>query len=127
MGGGYVNNFHADKLQPCHVTYRKNLWLAQRINFMKPDPKIFDDISRVAGGAMNVFSAMREQVMGDFRARFDEWASRMDLVPREDFDRLEALVKKLQKQLDELSGAKAPAAKKTAKPATAAKKTSGKK
>ncbi len=98
---------------------------------MKPDPKIFDDISRVAGGAMNMFSAVREQVMNDFRARFDEWASRMDLVPREDFDRLEAQVKKLQKQMDELSGAKKqPAPDKAAKPATkkpAAKKSTGKK
>ena len=85
---------------------------------MKPDPKIFDDLSRVAGGAMNVFSAFREQILNDIKARVEEVASRMDLVPREDFERLEAQVKALQKKIDgDKSAAKkaAPAAKKTVK------------
>ena len=64
---------------------------------MKPDPRIFDDLSRVAGGAMNVFSAFREQILNDIKARVEEVAARMDLVPREDFERLEAQVKELQK------------------------------
>lgn len=85
---------------------------------MKPDPKIFDDISRVAGGAMNVFSGLREQLMNDLKARFDDMASRMDLVPREDFERLEAQVKELQKRLDEVQGKPAPKKTATAKEAT---------
>ena len=88
---------------------------------MKPDPKIFDDISRVAGGAMNVFSGLREQLLNDIKARFEEMAARMDLVPRDDFDRLKAQVDALQKKVDSLSGA--PAAKtKTASPKKAAAK-----
>ncbi len=92
---------------------------------MKPDPRIFDDLSRVAGGAMNVFSAFREQILNDIKVRMEEAASKMDLVPREDFERLEAQVKSLQKKVDELTGKKT-----TAKPAAkkpAAKKPSGKK
>lgn len=90
---------------------------------MKPDPKIFDDLSRVAGGALNVFSAFREQILGDIKARVDEAASRMDLVPREDLERLELRVAALEKQLKAPSAAtpkktvkataKKPAAKKT--------------
>ncbi len=80
---------------------------------MKPDPKIFDDLSRVAGGALNVFSAFREQILGDIKARVDEAASRMELVPREDFERLEARVNMLQKKLDELTGAKKKTAAKS--------------
>ncbi len=91
---------------------------------MKPDPRIFDDLSRVAGGAMNVFSAFREQILNDIKVRMEEAASRMDLVPREDFERLEAQVKALQKRIDELSGKK-PAAKPAAK--KTAPKKSGKK
>lgn len=95
---------------------------------MKPDPRIFDDISRVAGGAMNVFSGLREQILNDVKARFDDMAARMDLVPREDFDRLEAQVKALQKRLDAAEGKTKPAAaKKTAAPKPAKKKTPGKK
>lgn len=92
---------------------------------MKPDPKIFDDLSRVAGGAMNVFSGFREQILNDIKARVEEVAARMDLVPREDFERLEAQVKALQKKID---GDK-PAPKKAApaKKKTAAKKATGKK
>lgn len=90
---------------------------------------MFDDLSRVAGGAMNVFSALREQVLGDIKARVDEAAARMDLVPREDFERLEAQVKALQKRIDELTGAKKTAAAKTAPKKTAKKSApkSGKK
>lgn len=88
---------------------------------MKPDPKIFDDLSRVAGGAMNVFSGFREQILNDIKARVEEVAARMDLVPREDFERLEAQVKALQKRID---GDK-PATKKAAP--TAAKKKPAKK
>jgi BMFP domain-containing protein YqiC len=92
---------------------------------MKPDPRIFDDLSRLAGGAMNVFSGIREQILNDVKARFDEMASRMDLVPREDFDRLEAQVKKLREEVAILKSEKPAAKAKTApKPAT---KTKGKK
>lgn len=102
---------------------------------MKPDPRIFDDLSRVAGGAMNVFSGLREQLLNDIKARFEEMATRMDLVPREDFDRLEAQVKELQKQVAALSGKKEPAQKpaaaktapKKAAPKKPAKKTGKKK
>jgi BMFP domain-containing protein YqiC len=81
---------------------------------IKPDPKIFDDLSRVAGGAMNVFSAFREQILSDIKTRVDEAASRMDLVPREDFERLEAQVKALQKKIDAMEGKKPAAAPKKA-------------
>lgn len=83
---------------------------------------------------MNVFSGLREQLLNDIKARFEEMASRMDLVPRDDFDRLEAQVKELQKQVAALSGkkpaadaAKKPAAKKAAPAKKPAKKTGKKK
>jgi len=97
---------------------------------IKPDPKFFDDIARVAGGAMNVFSGLREQIENDVKARVEEMASRMDLVPREDFDRLEAQVAALQKRVDELTGAaktSKPSSPKAGTKKTAAKKTATKK
>jgi len=87
---------------------------ARESHYMKPDPKIFDDLSRVAGGALNVFSAFREQILGDIKARVDEAADRMNLVPREDFERLEARVASLEKKLGAAAPAKKPVAKKTA-------------
>ena len=88
----------------------------------QPDFKILDDLARVAGGAMNVFSGLREQILSDVKLRFDELAARMDLVPRDDFERLVERVNALQKQVDALSGSKKtqkaadkPAASKSAK------------
>ena len=59
---------------------------------------------------MNVFSAFREQILGDIKTRVDEAASRMDLVPREDFERLEPQVTPLQKKIDAMEGKKPAAA-----------------
>jgi BMFP domain-containing protein YqiC len=86
---------------------------------IKPDPKILDDLTRVAGGALNLFSGVREQVLNDVKSRMDEMADRMDLVPREDFDRLKLQVQELQNRLDALTPTtkEKAATKKTTKPA----------
>ena len=81
---------------------------------VKPDPKIFDDLTRMAGGAMNLFSGIREQILTDVKTRFDELAARMDLVPREDFDRMELQVRDLQKKMDAMTGKSEKAAPKKA-------------
>lgn len=76
---------------------------------MGPDPKIFDDIARVAGGAVNIVSGLQQQIREDVKARIDEMASRMDLVPREDLDQaleqirvLLSRVEVLEKRVDAL-------------------------
>ena len=63
---------------------------------MKPDSKILDDMAKMAGGAVNMFSGLQQQIRDDVRARIDELASRMNLVPREDLDRTTAMVKGLR-------------------------------
>lgn len=69
---------------------------------MNPDSKILDDIARVAGGAVNVVSGLRQQIRDEVRTRFEELAARMDLVPREDFEQVEDMVKKLRLEQEEL-------------------------
>lgn len=103
---------------------------------MKPDPRILDDIARVAGGAVNIFSGLHQQIHDDIRARIEDMAAKLDLIPRDDFDRLAGAVDKLRKRVDELEAAlsvaegkkatKAPAKKPAAK-ATKAKTTKKKK
>ena len=96
---------------------------------MKPDPKIIDDLARMAGGAVNIFSGLQQQVREEIRSRVDEMLTRMDLVPREDFERLEAMVAQLrlrQEELEKQLGTKkATPAKKS--PAPKAKKPPAKK
>lgn len=63
--------------------------------------KILDDIARVAGGTASVFSGMTRSLRGEIRSRIDEAATRLDLVPREDFERLEAVLKETRRIVDE--------------------------
>jgi BMFP domain-containing protein YqiC len=66
---------------------------------MSSKDKVFDDIARMAGGAVTIMSGVTKQVREEIRARVDEMATRMDLVPREDFDILVKRIEALEKQL----------------------------
>jgi BMFP domain-containing protein YqiC len=57
-----------------------------------------DDLAQLAGGAAGLLSGVQQQIRDDIKARMEEMATNMDLVPREDFDRVEAM---LQKSLEE--------------------------
>ena len=81
--------------------------------------KVLDDIARMAGGAVSVVSGMSQNIREEIKSRVDEMGQRMDFVPREDFERLETLVKAQAKRIEDLEKAakttKKPAAKKTTK------------
>lgn len=101
--------------------------------FSGPDPKMLDDLARVAGGAVNIFSGLQDQIRNDVRARMEEMATRLDLVPRDELDRavgmitkLRAQVQTLESRLDALDGKK-PSAKKPPTKKTSAKKAATKK
>jgi len=94
---------------------------------MGPDPKILDDIARVAGGAVNIVTGFQTQIRDEIKSRIEEMADRMDLVPREDVDRLEGMITKLRAEqkdlaarLTKMEGKKAPT-KKTVKKKAAKK------
>jgi BMFP domain-containing protein YqiC len=65
---------------------------------MKPKEKVLDDIARMAGGAVSIMSGLTRQAREEIRARVDEMATRLDLVPREDFDRLEVMLAEARKE-----------------------------
>lgn len=64
----------------------------------KPN-QLFDDLAQLAGGAIGVASRLQAQISEDLKARVDELAARMDLVPREDFEKLETMIKALQDEV----------------------------
>ncbi|MCB9991251.1 MAG: accessory factor UbiK family protein [Rhodospirillales bacterium] len=108
---------------------------------MGPDPKILDDIAKVAGGAVNIFSGLQQQIRDEIKSRMDDMAAKMDLVPREDLERAELMITKLRSRVDDLekrmdaldkggkktAAKKAPAKKAPAKKAAAKKKPAAKK
>ena len=61
---------------------------------MTKNAQIVDDIARMASGAVNILGGLHDQVRNDIKTRVEEAATEIDLVPREDFERLEALLSK---------------------------------
>lgn len=86
--------------------------------------KILDDIAKMAGGGAGILGSISKQFREDMRSWLDDFAARMDLVPREDFERLEIMLKAALKRIDALEKANGkPAQKKTAKAKPKTKKT----
>ncbi len=86
--------------------------------------KILDDIARIAGGAASILSDAGKQANQNVRSRVDDFALKLDLVPREDFDRLELMLQTAREEINELK-ARVEALEGTKK--KPAKKTSAKK
>ncbi len=80
--------------------------------------KIIDDLAGMMGGAAGLISDIRDQVRGDMRDRMKMVADRIDLVTRDDLERLEARIAVLESLLK--PSAK-PAKTKTAPKPTKAK------
>lgn len=66
-------------------------------------PRILDDAARMAGGAAGLASALRRQVRNDVKSRVEDIAARLNLVPREDLDRIEAMIQALRTENENLS------------------------
>ena len=69
---------------------------------MNKKEKILDDMARMAGGAAGTIGNIRSQIKEEIRLRVDEMAMRMDLVPREDFERVEDMLKQARLEQEEL-------------------------
>lgn len=77
----------------------------------KPNTRALDDIASLAGGAVNILASMRHQIRNEIKSRIDETIDRMDLVPREDYEALQAQVKDLNERLEKLETKKSKANK----------------
>ncbi len=98
------------------------------------DKQIFDDVARLATGAVGALSGFRQHLRQEIKTHLDRFLIELDLVPRSDFEIVEQMAKQaradnaaFQKRLDALEGKTAaakpvnkvaPKAKLTAKPVT---------
>lgn len=64
--------------------------------------KILDDLARIAGDAATFLGEAGKQANENFRSRLDSLALKLDLVPREDFERLELVVETQRAEIEEL-------------------------
>ena len=58
------------------------------------NPKdLLNDITQLAGGAAGLLGSASQQIRDEIKTRVEEVADRLDLVPREDLDRVESQLK----------------------------------
>ena len=68
---------------------------------MSDRPKLLDDLAGVAGGAISALAGLRDEAEAIVRARIDETLRRLDLVRRDEFDAMQELATKAQREQQE--------------------------
>jgi BMFP domain-containing protein YqiC len=83
---------------------------------MQSQNRLFDDIARVAAGAVGALSGVRGEVESRIRDQLERLLAGMDLVSREEFEAVKAMAAKareeqeiLQRRLDVLEAGQGPA------------------
>ena len=107
---------------------------------MQTRSRVFDDLAKVAGGAVSTLSGIKAEVEVLVRQQIERLLVEVDMVPRDEFDAVKAMAakarseqEKLEKRILELEarlGVKAPARPQSptgkAKPAAKKAKTAAK-
>jgi BMFP domain-containing protein YqiC len=71
---------------------------------MQSQNRFFDDLTRVANGAMGALSGVRGDIEARFRDQLERVLARMDLVSREEFEAVKAMAAKAREEQEELQG-----------------------
>lgn len=70
---------------------------------MQTENRLFDDLARMANGAINTLSGVREEIESRLRERVERWLTEMDMVPREEFEAIRELAQKARAEQEDLS------------------------
>jgi BMFP domain-containing protein YqiC len=69
---------------------------------MEPRNRLFDDLAKVAGSAAGSLSGLKAEVEARARQRLDDMMARLELVTREDFEAVLAVVAKAREDQERL-------------------------
>jgi BMFP domain-containing protein YqiC len=69
---------------------------------MQPENKIFDDLSRIANGAIGAVAGMGREMEAAIRQRVEGYLSGLDLVKRDEFDAVKAMAEKARVENENL-------------------------
>lgn len=86
---------------------------------MQSPNRIFDDLARVANGAVAVATGMRQEIEALVRQQFERFLTDRDLVSREEFEAVRLMAEKARAENEALA-ARLTALEKGAKPAAKA-------
>jgi BMFP domain-containing protein YqiC len=70
---------------------------------MQTENRLFDDLARMANGAINTLSGVREEIESRLRERVERWLADMDMVPREEFEAIKELAQRARAEQEDLS------------------------
>lgn len=70
-------------VHPTYVTARR---FGEEITAMQTQNRIFDDIAKVAGGALSALGSLKQEIEGLIRDRMERYMADANMVPREEFE-----------------------------------------
>jgi BMFP domain-containing protein YqiC len=70
---------------------------------MQTENRLLDDLARMANGALNTLSGLREEIESRVRERVERMLADMDMVPREEFEAIKAMAQKARAEQEDLA------------------------
>lgn len=70
---------------------------------MQSQSKLFDDLARVANGAVSTLMGMKEEIDAMVQHRFERFIANADLVSRDEFDAVKAMAANAREENEQLS------------------------
>lgn len=69
---------------------------------MQSENRLFDDVARMAGGALNMLTGLKTEIETMVRNQMESWLSGMRLVTREEFDVVRQMAAKAREEQEGL-------------------------
>ena len=70
---------------------------------MTQDSKLFDDLAKLASGALGTMAGLRHEMEAQFRERLQRLLADADLVPREEFEAVKEMAAKAREEQERLA------------------------
>ena len=70
---------------------------------MQTENRLLDDLARMANGALNTLSGLREEIENRVRERVERMLADMDMVPREEFEAVKAMAQRARAEQEDLA------------------------
>ena len=70
---------------------------------MQSQKPFFDDLARVASGALGALSGLRAEMEAMMRQQFERFTAGLDLVPREEFEVVRAMASRARDEQEALA------------------------
>src|SRR5271170_5427673 len=77
--------------------------LSNTVIIMQTENRFFDDLARMASGAMGTMSSMKTEFENQVRQQIEALMARMKLVTREEFDAMQAMLVKAREEQESLA------------------------